>query len=215
MGMRWRMGGCGSRGFEGFPAFSMKLGPGIDWIGGFDPFGGRSGDWGGGGGRGRGGNRMFRRELRLVLLQLIADQPRHGYDLMRAVEELTGGRYVPSPGVVYPTLTMLQDMGLIEEQPAEGARRAFAATADGRAHLEERAEEVDVLFDRLREMAPDRHRHGGAPIRRAVGNLLSALWHRVTAEDMDEDRLHQIADILDDAARRIERLQRNRDAGEA
>ena len=63
-------------------------------------------------------------ELRLVLLKLIADEPRHGYDLIRAIEELTGGEYAPSPGVVYPTLTLLQDMGLIEEAAGEGAAQA-------------------------------------------------------------------------------------------
>ena len=54
-------------------------------------------------------------ELRLVLLKLIADEPRHGYELIKAIEEMTGGEYAPSPGIVYPTLTMLEDMGLIAE----------------------------------------------------------------------------------------------------
>src|SRR3712207_9088323 len=90
--------------------------------------------------------------FRSVLLKLIADQPRHGYDLIRAIEEMTHGTYAPSPGVVYPTLTMLQDMGLIEEAKAEGARKAFAATAEGRAHLAEKSDEVDALFARLEEM---------------------------------------------------------------
>ena len=76
-------------------------------------------------------------ELRLLLLRLIADEPRHGYDLIRAIEELSHGAYAPSPGVVYPTLTMLQDMGLIEEAKSEGARKVFQATAEGDAHLKE------------------------------------------------------------------------------
>jgi DNA-binding PadR family transcriptional regulator len=146
-------------------------------------------------------------ELRLVLLKLIADQPRHGYDLIRAIEELTHGEYAPSPGVVYPTLTMLQDMGLIEEGAADGSRKVFAATDEGRAHLEERAEEVEALFARLSGAGEGKRRAGRRPIQRAVGNLLSALWHRVTADDMAEDRLHEIAAILDEAAQRIERLK--------
>ena len=77
--------------------------------------------------------RMFEGgELRLVLLKLIADEPRHGYDLIRAIEELTGGEYAPSPGVVYPTLTLLQDMGLIEEAAGEG--RAQAVPGHRRGH---------------------------------------------------------------------------------
>ena len=146
-------------------------------------------------------------ELRLVLLKLIADQPRHGYDLIRAIEELTHGSYAPSPGVVYPTLTMLQDMALIQEAAADGPRKAFAITPEGAAHLAERTEEVEALFERLTGAGEGKRRAGGRPIQRAVGNLLSALWHRVTADDTREERLHEIAAILDEAAQRIERLK--------
>ena len=108
--------------------------------------------------RGEGGRSGRRRvfdagELRLVLLKLIADQPRHGYELIRAIEELTGGSYVPSPGMVYPTLTMLDEMGHIAEVKSEGARKAFAVTAEGTAHLAERQAEVEALFARLAELA--------------------------------------------------------------
>jgi DNA-binding PadR family transcriptional regulator len=195
------MGGCGPRGFD-FPEglFAMGVG-GRGWGHGWDS------DWGGGWGK-RGRRRMFDPgELRLVLLKLIADQPRHGYDLIRAVEELTHGTYAPSPGVVYPTLTMLQDMGLIEEAKGEGARKAFQVTAEGEAHLAEKAEEVAALIERLEGLGSDQRKAGGAPIKRAVGNLLSALWHRATREDVDEERLHEIAAILDEAAQKIERLK--------
>ena len=117
------------------------------------------------GGRGRRGRtRMFGSgELRLVLLKLIADEPRHGYDLIRAMEELTAGEYAPSPGVVYPTLTLLQDMGLIEEAKEKGPRKPFQVTDEGRKHLEEKADEVETLFERLEEeFAPPR-----AQLRRA------------------------------------------------
>ena len=202
MGMRFRMGECGN----GFPEamFAMGRGWGRGW----------GGDWGAGdwGGPGRGGPRGRRRmfepgELRLVLLKLIADQSRHGYDLIRAIEELTHGSYAPSPGVVYPTLTLLEDMGLIEEQQAEGSRKVFAVTADGKAHLEEKADEVEALLARLEDVGSDRRKAGGAPIKRAVGNLLSALWHRVTRDEVDEKTLHDVAAILDEAAQKIERLK--------
>ena len=173
-------------------------------------FGHGWGDWGDdwGGGRGRGKRRMFESgELRLVLLKLIADQPRHGYDLMRAVEEMTGGTYAPSPGVVYPTLTMLQDMGFIEEKGGKGARKAFAATDEGTAHLAENADEVEALFERLREQGEQQRKTGGAPVGRAIANLMSALWHRIRRGDADEDQLHEIAAILDEAAQKIERLK--------
>ena len=170
------------------------------------------GDWGGESGGGWGRESRRRRqvdsgELRLVLLKLIADQPRHGYDLIRAIEEITHGTYAPSPGVVYPTLTMLQDMGLIEDTESAGSRKAYAATAEGRAHLEEKADDVERLMERLSGLGEHRRRAGGGPTGRAVSNLLSALWNRVTSEDANEDRLHEIAAILDEAAQKIERLK--------
>jgi DNA-binding PadR family transcriptional regulator len=147
-------------------------------------------------------------ELRLVLLRLIADEPRHGYDLIRAIEELTGGEYAPSPGVVYPTLTLLQDMGLIDEAAGKGPRKPFQATDEGRKHLEERAEEVEALFDRLRELTPRAENMAGPAIGRAVKNLMTALGHRLKAEGFDEELFLEIAAILDDAAQRIERVRK-------
>ena len=162
----------------------------------------------GGGRRGRRSRRMFESgELRLVLLRLIADEPRHGYDLIRAIEELTGGEYAPSPGVVYPTLTLLQDMGHIEEAPGDGPRKAFQATEEGRAHLAEREDEVEALFDRLRDLAPREHNMAGPAIGRAVKNLMTALGHRLKREGFDEDLFLEIAAILDEAAQKIERVK--------
>jgi DNA-binding PadR family transcriptional regulator len=193
---------CG-KGNLGIPAAIVAMAmAGRGWGG---PWGG---DWGGGGfGREGRRRRMFESgELRLVLLKLIADQPRHGYDLIRAIEEMTHGTYAPSPGVIYPTLTMLQDMGLVEETASGGARKVFAATPEGHAHVAEQAEEVARLMARLTELGDDRRRTGGGPIGRAVGNLLAALWHRVGREGVGDDKLHDVAAILDEAAQRIERL---------
>jgi DNA-binding PadR family transcriptional regulator len=215
--MRFRMHGCGPRGFD-IPAglFAMGFGPrGGGWGRGW---GGWDSDWGGSGGGRRGRRRLFEPgELRLVLLKLIADQPRHGYDLIRAIEEMTHGTYAPSPGVVYPTLTMLQDMGHIEETKAgkDAPRKAFSVTTEGLAHLAEKADEVEALVARLEELGDDQRKAGGAPIKRAVGNLLSALWHRVTRDEVDEQTLHDIAAILDEAAQKIERLKSGRSEKDA
>ena len=207
MGRRFRgWGECGPRGFEGIPEAIIAMGLGgrgwgRDW--GSD----WGNDWGGGRGRQGGRRRMFESgELRLVLLKLIADQPRHGYDLIRAVEEMTGGDYAPSPGVVYPTLTMLEDMGLIEEQKAEGSRKLYAATEAGRTHLEERSEEVGALFGRLEGLGAKRAKGEGVPIGRAMGNLARVLAHRLSNEDFSREILHDVAAIIDEAAQKIERL---------
>src|SRR6185312_16600854 len=133
------------------------------WRGGWGPFSFDLGDEGWSG-RGRRARRMFDSgELRLVLLKLISEQPRHGYDLIRAIEELTGGRYAPSPGVVYPTLTMLEEMGLIGQAPGEGARKPYQITEAGSAHLEENEEEADELLRRLKALSPTHSSEGGSP----------------------------------------------------
>lgn len=160
------------------------------------------------GGRGGGGRRrMFDGgELRLVLLKLISDQPRHGYDLIRDIEERTGGAYAPSPGVVYPTLTLLADMGAIDETPSEGSRKLFAITDAGQAMLAEKAEEVAALLARLGEIGEARARTDGGPVRRAMANLRTVLHQRLSAEGVSADTLHDVAELLDEAARKIERL---------
>lgn len=203
--------GCGPRGrFEiNIPEGLMAMRGGRGWQGSWGPFSFDFGDEGWTGrGRGRRARRMFESgELRLVLLKLIADEPRHGYDLIRAIEEITGGEYAPSPGVVYPTLTLLQDMGLIDEAAVEGPRKPFQATDEGRSHLAEREEEVEALFERLRDLAPRQDHTAGPAIGRAVKNLMTALRHRVGREGLNDELLHEIAAILDEAAQRIERVK--------
>jgi len=153
------------------------------------------------------GRRMFDGgELRLVLLKLIESEPRHGYDLIRQIEELTGGAYAPSPGVVYPTLTLLADMELIAEQQSEGARKLYAITPAGTAHLAERAEEIAALMARLEGLGELRERSNRGPVRRAMVNLKSAVHGRLRGGDENEELPHDIAAILDEAARKIERL---------
>ena len=202
---------CGPRGNVEIcvPEGLLAMRGGRGWRGSWGPFSfDIEGDGWGSGRRGRRSRRMFESgELRLVLLKLIADEPRHGYDLIRAIEDLTGGEYAPSPGVVYPTLTLLQDMGLVEEAPGEGPRKPFQATDEGRKHLAEREEEVEALFSRLRDLAPSGENAAGPAIGRAVKNLMTALGHRLKREGFDEDLFLEIAAILDDAAQKIERVK--------
>jgi len=194
--------------------------------GGFGGWGHRGG-WGGGfggedwddegpGPRGRHGRhgggrgRMFGPgELRLLLLLLLDEQDRHGYELIKAIEELAAGAYAPSPGVVYPTLQLLVDEGMITEVPGEGARKAFTMTEAGRAELAPRLEEAKAVVQRLGDFGKARSeaegRSGSPPLRRAVANLMLALRQKAFG-GVDEATAHQIADILDEAARKIERL---------
>lgn len=162
-----------------------------------------------GGGRGERGERrrMFDGgELRLVLLKLIADEPRHGYDLIRHIEELTGGSYAPSPGVIYPTLTMLDDMGQIEAQQSDGAKKLFAITDAGRAELEANADIVEAALARLTAVGEETQRTDSASVRRAMGNLRQVLMNRLGDRDLNEAALHDIVALIDEAAQKIERL---------
>lgn len=157
----------------------------------------------------RGRRRMFASgELRLLLLRLISDEPRHGYELIKAIGELTGGAYEPSPGAVYPTLSLLADEGAIAEALAddENGRKAFAVTDAGRGELAERASEADALIERLSAMAEHEERSRKPELLRAMGNLAGVLKNKYRSGGFDEKSIHQIVDIIDEAAKRIERL---------
>ena len=162
--------------------------------------------------RGRRRGRMFGQgELRLVLLKLIADEPRHGYELIKAVEEMTAGSYAPSPGTVYPTLSLLEDEGAIREVAGgDEPRKAFEATDQGRAELEERKDEAEALTERLSEHG-ERHAERGRAFAtpemfRALGNLAQVVKIKARKGSLGEDSVAQIVDLIDEMARKIERL---------
>lgn len=157
-------------------------------------------------GDGRSRKRFDSSELQLVMLKLISDQPRHGYDIIREIEDRTGGAYAPSPGVIYPTLTLLDEMGLIEEQQSEGTKKLFAVTSAGSDHLTAHAEEVARLFARLDEMGESRARSDRGSVRRAMGNLRQVIINRVTSGDLSDEGINEIVAMIDETARKIERL---------
>ena len=213
-----RMHGCneGRRGRgPGWPMMEMMLGGGRgrgrgrggSWEFGFGDgaFGGEGRERGGGGRRGPRGRMFAGGELRLLLLKLIGDESRHGYELIKAIEEYTGGNYAPSPGVVYPTLSLLLDEGMIEERADDSPRKAFAITPKGETELSSRSDEAEALVARLVALNEADDAHRAPPIGRAVGNLFAALRGRAQS-GFDTETVHQVAEILDEAARKIERL---------
>jgi DNA-binding PadR family transcriptional regulator len=184
---------------------SGPFGPG----GPFGPSGpfGPQGPWGPGGKRGGRGRMFGRDELRLLLLQLIAEEPRHGYDLIKAMEERSGGHYSPSPGVIYPALALLADEGLIAEQASEDQRRKFAVTEAGKAALEAAEVEAGRAMERLQALGEHAERHRAPSIERAAMNLFTAVGQRMREGGEEAGDLpHRIAEILDEAAQKIERL---------
>jgi DNA-binding PadR family transcriptional regulator len=122
----------------------------------FGGFGGRHGMGGFGGGRDdMGGEDMMRArrmlaqgDLRLIALALIAEAPRHGYEIIKLLEEKTADWYSPSPGIVYPTLTYLEEAGYVTAS-TEGSKKLYTITDEGRAYLQANRELVDVVLDRL------------------------------------------------------------------
>ena len=113
---------------------------------------GRGPGWGPGQGGGgdwfRVGRMLAQGDLKLLALALIAEQPRHGYELIKLIEEKTSGCYSPSPGVVYPTLTFLEEAGYVTAE-SEGAKKRYTITQEGRAHLEENRDVADMVLERL------------------------------------------------------------------
>ncbi|MFM5930308.1 MAG: PadR family transcriptional regulator [Novosphingobium sp.] len=195
------------RGGEFGEGFGGGFGRGMR--GGFGHGGpGGGGPGGGGMGGGRRGKRFAGEELRLMVLGLLAEEaPQHGYQLIRSFAAKSGDAYSPSPGVLYPLLTLLADMGLVEEVGGEGSsRRSYGLTDAGRTEIEGKRAVIDAAFARLAAMAEQAGRADAAPIRRAMMNLRTASMQRMTRGDADNETALAIAALLDEAAQKIERL---------
>jgi DNA-binding PadR family transcriptional regulator len=166
----------------------------------------RGGERGRHGARGHGGGRVFDQgDLRWVILKLIAEKPSHGYELIKAIEERLGGAYSPSPGVVYPTLTLLEELGLVAVIQSEGAKKAYGVTEEGDKALAENAATVEGLFQRIATIA---ERAGGGPapqIIRAMENLRMALRLKLERGRLTEAQVAEITRALDAAAQAIEK----------
>lgn len=157
--------------------------------------------WGGMGGRFRGGRVFGHGDLKLILLSLIAQQPRHGYELIRTIEEMFDGAYAPSPGAVYPTLTLLEELGHASVQSDEG-KKLYSITAEGKAFLAENKEAVDAVMSRMEQTAKMFAR-AAAPmaLREAMHNLKRALFMHGGPWNVAE--VKRIRDIIQKAADEI------------
>jgi DNA-binding PadR family transcriptional regulator len=173
---------------------------------------GRHGWWGDRGERGEGfergfggGGRFFDNgHLRLVILQLIADKPSYGYELMKAIEERLSGGYAPSPGVVYPTLTLLEEEGFATVTSAEGNKKLYAATDQGKEYLKANRVILKAIFGRMQEAGKAFGRGRSPQIKRAIMNLKLALKMRMEQGDLSTDQVSKIAEAIDAAARAID-----------
>jgi DNA-binding PadR family transcriptional regulator len=172
------------------------------------PWGGRMGGLGGhhrGHHRGgRVGRFLEHGDLRFVVLAMIAEQPRHGYELIKELEDRTGGEYRPSPGVIYPTLSLLEDEGFIRPAVGEAGRKLYEATDEGRAALAANQAGVDAVFGRMAQAAEgsDSTR---PRITRAMTNLGMALQQRLSRRPITPEEIDRIVAMIDDTAVAIEK----------
>jgi DNA-binding PadR family transcriptional regulator len=139
-------------------------------------------------------------DLKMLVLHLINEKPRHGYEIIKAIEDLAGGAYAPSPGVVYPTLTLLEELGHVAST-ADGSRKSYAITEAGTKALAAEQETVNAILFRIAAAQP---KEDAAPVIRAMENLKTALRLKIGREAPAPETTRKIADILDAAARQIE-----------
>src|SRR3984957_2349568 len=193
------------------------------WAAGRRHRGGRFGGFGGrhGGGDGEGGEDLMRArrmlaqgDLRLVALALIAEAPRHGYEIIKLLEEKTADWYSPSPGIVYPTLTFLEEAGYVTAS-TEGSKKLYTITEEGRAYLQSNRELVDVVLARLtalgervnrwrRSERSERGERSSLPplVEAAFNHLRETVGKRLENDADDESRL---VEILARAATELQR----------
>jgi DNA-binding PadR family transcriptional regulator len=157
----------------------------------------------GGGGR----ERMFDQgELRLVLLQLLNEKPSYGYELIKTIEEKLAGGYAPSPGVVYPTLTMLEEEGLATVSTSDAGKKVYTLTDAGREYLKANEQRTQQIRERL-QFAGERFGRGRSPqIMRAFMNLRQAVLNRTTREGLTAEQVQKIAEAIDAAASQIDQV---------
>ncbi len=173
------------------------------------PFAGFMGGRGFGGGpfSGFGGGdreRLFDSgELRLVILALVAEKPSHGYEIIKAIEERLSGGYAPSPGVVYPTLTLLEEEGYATVSSAEGSKKLYTVTDLGTEYLKTNQATVKAIFERIEQAGKAFGRGRSPQIMRAMMNLGFALKMRAGQGNLSTEQIRRITEALDAAAKTI------------
>jgi DNA-binding PadR family transcriptional regulator len=162
----------------------------------------------GGHGRGegrRGGRPLGHGDLRLLILSLINETPRHGYDLIQEIETRTGGTYKPSPGVMYPALEIIQDLGLAEVRTEDG-KKTYHITDGGKAELAKEAETVDAIHARLANLLRAEEDVDPTDIRGAMHRLRHAVIRSARHKLADEANQRRIVEILNAARDQIASL---------
>jgi DNA-binding PadR family transcriptional regulator len=178
-------------GFEGF---------GDSWWG-HSPRG--RGHW-----RGRAARLFEQGDLKYVILRLLEEKPRHGYDIIKELESRFGGTYAPSPGTVYPTLTMLEDLGYARVVPEEGGKKIYEITDEGRKHLAEHSTTVNDIFARIANFVEGFTEAPMVELNQAFSQLARATYKTATSDLRDIERLKALKAIIQRAAEEVDALSK-------
>jgi len=161
------------------------------------------------GGPGFGGDRerLFDSgELRLVILALVAEKPSYGYEIIKAIEERLSGGYAPSPGVVYPTLTLLEEEGFATVSSTDGNKKLYTVTEAGQEYLKTNQPIIQAILGRMEQAGRAFGRGRSPQIMRAVANLMFALKMRGKLGQLSPEQTRKIVEVIDSAARAIEEV---------
>lgn len=190
----WFEGGGPGRGFEGRGCEGR----------GRHGFGG---PWRGGRERGFGGGRLFDAgDLKLVILKMLSEEPSYGYQLMKKMEERLAGGYSPSAGVIYPTLTLLEEEGLASASTSTDNKKVYTVTSAGLQFLEENKQRLEELFARLEEARGGFERGRSPEIMKAFMNLRGAVMARVFRGNVTAEQIRKITEAINAAAKAIDEL---------
>ena len=156
--------------------------------------------------RGRAGRLFEQGDLKYVILRLLEEKPRHGYDIIKELESRFGGTYAPSPGTVYPTLTMLEDLGFARSVPEEGGKKIYEITDEGRKHLAEHSTTVNDIFDRIASFVEGFTDAPMMDLNHAFRRLTRATFTTATSHIRDKEKLEAIKAIIARAADEIDAI---------
>jgi DNA-binding PadR family transcriptional regulator len=153
----------------------------------------------------RRGHRIFGHgDIRYVILSILSEKPSYGYELIKAIEERLSGAYSPSPGLVYPTLTMLEELGYVSAKSSDDGKKLYSVTTQGQTFLAINKQLLDGIMGRMAHAASLHRRAESPQLVRAIQNLKFTLKLKTEAKALTDEQIRTIAEALDAASHKIE-----------
>jgi DNA-binding PadR family transcriptional regulator len=149
-------------------------------------------------------------DLKYVILRLLAEKPRHGYEIIKELEDRFSGAYAPSAGTVYPTLTLLEDLGYATVVPEEGGKKVYSITPEGEKYLEENKGAVEDIFERISDIGSSFLSEAVMDVNKAFGRVARATYTSVPWQSGDKSVIAEIKQVLEQAATEIEEIGRRK-----